>query len=92
MLQFASYSEFHMNLDITMLSCVLCYCASHGFLLVYNTNETVPGMPETKETFDWIALMGVQRLTGSCGDEYLTLLRVYILGMTVIPLSLSFRL
>ena len=63
MLQFASCSEFHMNLDITMLSCVLCYRASHGFLLVYNTNETVPGMPETKETFDWIALMRIRRLT-----------------------------
>ena len=30
---------------------------------IYNTNETVPGMPETKETFDWIALMRVRRLT-----------------------------
>ena len=30
--------------------------------LIYNTNETVPGMPETKETFDWMALMRVWRL------------------------------
>ena len=57
MLQFTFYYEFHMNSYITMLSCVLCYRASHGFLLVYNTNETVPGMAETKETFDWMALI-----------------------------------
>ena len=24
---------------------------------IYNTNERVPGMPETKETFDWMAPM-----------------------------------
>ena len=63
MLQFTFYYEFHMNSYITMLSCVLCYRASHRFLLVYNTNETVPGMPETKETFDWMAPIRLRRAT-----------------------------
>ena len=26
---------------------------------IYDTNETVPGMPETKETFDWRTLIRV---------------------------------
>ena len=30
---------------------------------IYNTNETVPGMPETKETFDWMALIEVWLFT-----------------------------
>ena len=31
--------------------------------IFYDTNESVPGMPETKETLDWMALIGVWRLT-----------------------------
>ena len=30
---------------------------------IYNTNETVPGMPETKETFDWMAPIRLRRAT-----------------------------
>ena len=65
-MQFITLSADIQILCVWLLSEPLdpyCCVALEKLLSIYNTNETVPGMPETKETFDWMALIGVWRLT-----------------------------
>ena len=65
-MQFITLSADIQILCVWLLSEPLdpyCCVALEKLLSIYNTNETVPGMPETKETFDWMALIEVWRFT-----------------------------